>query len=44
MKEKEGPMPAGDAIIVSLIVLAFLIFGMVLAWADYQTSHIDHGK
>jgi len=37
-------MPTGDAIIVSLIVLAFLIFGSVLAWADHQTSHLDHGK
>jgi len=37
-------MPTGDAVIVSLIVLAFLIFGSVLAWADYQTSDLDHGK
>ena len=30
-------MPTIDAFIIAAIVLAFIVFGAVLAWADYQT-------
>ena len=30
-------MPTVDALIIAAIVLAFIVFGAVLAWADYQT-------
>ncbi len=30
-------MPTIDALIIAAIVLAFIVFGAVLAWADYQT-------
>ena len=34
-------MPAIDAIIISAICIAFIGFGLVLAWADYQSRHIS---
>ena len=34
-------MPAIDAIIISAICVAFIGFGLVLAWADYQSRHIS---
>lgn len=34
-------MPAIDAIIISAICVAFVGFGLVLAWADYQSRHIS---
>jgi hypothetical protein len=33
-------MPITDAVIVAAIVVAFVIFGVVLAWADYQTRNL----
>lgn len=33
-------MPITDIIIVSVIVFAFLVFGLVLAWGDRQTEGI----
>jgi hypothetical protein len=33
-------MPITDAIILSLIVFAFLTFAVVLAWGDFQTKEI----
>jgi hypothetical protein len=30
-------MPIADAFIVVAIVTVFIIFGVVLAWAEYQT-------
>jgi predicted negative regulator of RcsB-dependent stress response len=33
-------MPIIDAFIVAAIVTVFLIFGVVLAWAEYQTRHL----
>lgn len=33
-------MPLTDAIIVTAIVAAFIVFGMVLAWGEYQTRHL----
>jgi len=38
--EKEEAMPVIDAVIVAAVVAAFVIFGAVLAWADYQTRHL----
>jgi len=29
-----------DALIVAVIVAAFVGFGAVLAWAEYQTRHL----
>ena len=34
-------MPIIDAFIVAAIVAAFVIFGGVLAWAEYQTRHLQ---
>ena len=33
-------MSTMDAIAVSAICIAFLIFALVLAWAEYQTRHV----
>ena len=33
-------MPTIDALIIAAIVLAFIVFGAVLAWADYQTRQV----
>jgi hypothetical protein len=33
-------MPIVDAFIVAAIVTVFMIFGVVLAWAEYQTRHL----
>jgi hypothetical protein len=37
----EGAMPITDALILAAIVLAFAVFGIVLAWAEYQTRRLD---
>ena len=33
-------MPFTDALIVTAIVLAFVVFGAVLAWGEYQTRNL----
>jgi len=33
-------MPVFDAIVVAAIVIAFFIFAVVLAWAEYQTRNL----
>jgi formate hydrogenlyase subunit 3/multisubunit Na+/H+ antiporter MnhD subunit len=33
-------MPVIDVFIVAAIVTAFIFFGVVLAWAEYQTRHL----
>jgi len=33
-------MPAFDVFIISAIVVVFVVFGAVLAWADYQTRDL----
>jgi hypothetical protein len=33
-------MPIIDAVIVAAIIVAFVIFGAVLAWAESQTSNL----
>jgi hypothetical protein len=33
-------MPTIDIFIISIIILAFLVFGIVLAWGDRQTREI----
>ncbi|MGO9702881.1 MAG: hypothetical protein ACLPX7_26900 [Xanthobacteraceae bacterium] len=33
-------MPITDALILAAIVAAFVGFGVVLAWGEYQTRHI----
>jgi hypothetical protein len=33
-------MPIVDAFIVAAIVTVFIIFGVVLAWAEYQTRRL----
>jgi multisubunit Na+/H+ antiporter MnhC subunit len=37
-------MPITDALILGAIVIAFAVFGTVLAWAEYQTRHISAGR
>jgi multisubunit Na+/H+ antiporter MnhC subunit len=36
----EEAMPMTDALILTAIVAAFVVFGLVLAWVDYQTRNI----
>jgi hypothetical protein len=38
--EGELVMPTIDAFIIVSIVLMFIVFGAVLAWADYQSRHV----
>jgi len=38
---KETIMPLLDALFIAGVVVAFCIFGAVLAWGDYQTRHIE---
>jgi len=33
-------MPISTALVIAAIVAMFIVFGAVLAWADYQTRHI----
>lgn len=33
-------MPITDAIIIAAIVFVFTVFGIVLAWAEYQTRNL----
>ncbi len=33
-------MPTTTIVILSLIVSAFVVFGLVLAWAERQTRHL----
>ena len=33
-------MPITDALVLTAIVAAFVAFGVVLAWGQYQTRHI----
>jgi hypothetical protein len=34
-------MPADTALMVSGVVIAFVIFMLALAWADFRTRHIN---
>jgi multisubunit Na+/H+ antiporter MnhC subunit len=38
--DRRKAMPVIDAFIIAAIVAAFVIFGVVLAWAEYQTRHL----
>ena len=33
-------MPTTDAVTIAAIVTAFILFGAVLAWAEYQTRNL----
>ncbi len=33
-------MPVIDALIISAIVVMFVVFGVVLAWGEYQTRNL----
>jgi multisubunit Na+/H+ antiporter MnhC subunit len=33
-------MPVAEAFVVAAIVIAFVIFAAVLAWAEHQTRHL----
>jgi hypothetical protein len=33
-------MPVTDAVIIAAIVAAFVVFGVVLAWAEIQTRNL----
>ena len=33
-------MPVTDAVILSVIVTAFIVFALLLAWGDYRTRNI----
>lgn len=37
-------MPLSSILVLAGIVAAFSIFGLVLAWGDHQTRHINRGK
>jgi len=32
-------MPVGDVLFVTVFILAFGMFALVLGWADHQTGH-----
>lgn len=34
-------MPITDALVITAIVVVFIAFAAVLAWADYQTRHLS---
>ncbi len=34
-------MPALDVVVIATICIAFVGFGLVLAWAEYQTRHVN---
>ena len=34
-------MPVTDAVIIVAIVATFVVFGIVLAWAEIQTRHLS---
>jgi len=36
-------MAITDAIIISAICVAFIGYGLILAWGDYQTRNLDRG-
>jgi hypothetical protein len=36
----EEAMPITDALVLGVIVAAFVGFGLILAWGEYQTRHI----
>jgi len=36
----EEAMPITDVLILTAIVAAFVGFGVILAWGEYQTRHI----
>jgi hypothetical protein len=38
--EKEQAMPIGDMLFVSVVIIAFGIFAVVLGWTDYRTRGI----
>jgi hypothetical protein len=38
--KREPTMPITSVFILAGIILAFIVFGVVLAWAEYQTRHI----
>jgi hypothetical protein len=40
---KEALMPFTDILILTGIILAFMMFGLGLAWGEYQTRHLDRG-
>jgi hypothetical protein len=33
-------MPIADALVLAVICVAFIGFGLILAWGDYQTRHL----
>jgi hypothetical protein len=33
-------MPVADALVLAVICVAFIGFGLTLAWGDYQTRHL----
>jgi hypothetical protein len=35
-------MPAGDMFFVTVFIIAFGVFALVLGWADRRTRHLDH--
>jgi hypothetical protein len=42
--QKEGIMPITTILVLFGIVLSFVVFGVVLAWADYQTRDLNRGS
>jgi multisubunit Na+/H+ antiporter MnhC subunit len=40
MTIKEDTMPITEAFVVAAIVIAFVIFAAVLAWAEHETRHL----
>jgi multisubunit Na+/H+ antiporter MnhC subunit len=38
---KETIMPMSSALFLTAVVVAFCVFGAVLAWSEFRTRHID---
>jgi hypothetical protein len=41
---KEQAMPIGDMLFVSVVIIAFGIFAVVLGWADHRTRGIGRTR
>jgi len=40
----ELAMPVTDAVVLAAICLAFIGFGLILAWGEYQTRNLHSKK
>jgi hypothetical protein len=41
-QQQEPIMPAGEMLFVTVFIMAFGVFAIVLGWADRRTRHLNH--